>query len=555
MNSEIFRDELLSIYGEGLHQDVELLFSTMANLSSYDRTVLLRRRLTSPLYRICSLYTIIDREGNQIQFVPNRPQHIVLAHYLTHNRPVILKSRQQGITTLFSIVFLDMIIHNSNINTGIITVDQSIARQLLSTIKVIWACVDVDYKKMLALSEVNDSATKLKLSNNSSIDLKTSFRGTTLHALHVSEMGEIANNPDKLAELINGTFQAISPNNPLIIESTAKGVNYFKKLWDDSCLQETPRKGLHFPIFLSWVNDSYFTTDIEVELDEGDKEYFDKLELELNTTIPDGAKWYWKSRKSMVVGSDAFFQEYPAVPEEAFNASIEGTHWATLFNEYVVQKGKIITNAMTSGYPVYISFDLGFTDDTSMIYFQVIEGEVVIFDEYIASLKPVSHYVDIINQSPLPIEKVFLPHDGNNISITSGTSVQQIFITDCDVNSVVLPKEPRANGREAVRRLIPHITIDKRCVNVIHAFRNYRRKNNDYQAVNQDIDVHDKASHTADSLRYMASAINLYGLIKRKVVGKKQSFKTPSPNATVYEPFTGTYTTYEDYISNEPPHF
>jgi len=50
--------------------------------------------VTSKLWRMNNLYTIIDKDGKKVPFVMNRAQHTVFSAHLSHPRIIILKSRQ-----------------------------------------------------------------------------------------------------------------------------------------------------------------------------------------------------------------------------------------------------------------------------------------------------------------------------------------------------------------------------------------------------------------------------------------------------------------------------
>src|SRR5690554_1729296 len=57
--------------------------------------------LRSKLWRLNNCYKIIDKHGQVIVFRLNKAQHKVYAASRVHPRVIILKSRQQGISTLW----------------------------------------------------------------------------------------------------------------------------------------------------------------------------------------------------------------------------------------------------------------------------------------------------------------------------------------------------------------------------------------------------------------------------------------------------------------------
>src|SRR5574337_1351128 len=62
----------------------------------------LKALLADRRWRLSHLYRITDKWGKVIRFVPNTVQELFLAGF--HNRNLVLKSRQHGITTLAAIL-------------------------------------------------------------------------------------------------------------------------------------------------------------------------------------------------------------------------------------------------------------------------------------------------------------------------------------------------------------------------------------------------------------------------------------------------------------------
>ena len=94
--------------------------------------------LPSKLWRLNNLYTIKDKEGNLIKFRMNLAQHKVYATYLKHPRIIILKSRQQGISTFWLINFFDDAITTPNLEVGLMAQGKDEASKLLERVKTAW---------------------------------------------------------------------------------------------------------------------------------------------------------------------------------------------------------------------------------------------------------------------------------------------------------------------------------------------------------------------------------------------------------------------------------
>src|SRR5690606_25450076 len=198
---------------------------------------LIKYYLPSKLWRLNNLYTITDKVGDKIPFRLNLAQFKVHAALQQHARLIILKSRQQGISTYYLINFFDDAIFKSFLNIGLMAQGVDEAVLLLERVKFAWDHFDKDIKEFLGRKQVRSSAKQFKFNNDSTIFVRTSFRSATLQRLHVSEYGKISNeSPKKAKETKTGTLQTIKAGNPVAIESTAEGHNDFKIMWDQAVL-------------------------------------------------------------------------------------------------------------------------------------------------------------------------------------------------------------------------------------------------------------------------------------------------------------------------------
>lgn len=149
-------------------------------------------------------------------------------------------------------------------------------------------------------------------------------RGKTPHTLHMSELG-FYQNPEKKAKAL---FNAIpdTPNTMIIIESTANGFNYFRKLWINSI----SGRSNYAPLFIAWFEDPQYSQPFahEEEREEfistiGKHEYGEaEPELIAIGVTPEQLKW---RRQAIINKANGdlrdFMQEYPANWQEAFLAT------------------------------------------------------------------------------------------------------------------------------------------------------------------------------------------------------------------------------------------
>jgi hypothetical protein len=468
--------------------------------------------LPSKLWRLNNLYSIVDKYGERMLFKMNWSQHYVYSRLLRHPRLIILKSRQQGISTFFLISYFDDAVFVPDLTVGLMAQGKAEASTLLQRVKLAWDELDSSIKGFLALSIAKDNSEEVAFDNGSTVFIRTSFRSTTLQRLHISEYGKIANKyPEKARETKTGTLQAIAAGNPVVIESTAEGDNDFKAMWDAAYSYIGDRSPKDFaPVFLSWLNDSTCVLDTPQTIDSKANAYFDSLGVPLT----DAQKWFWVAQYREL--GDDIYQEYPSTPEEAFAIVRDGAYYAKLYTKHVTQGGRERDGLWDPNLEVHVAIDLGMNDDMVLVFFQWWKNEWRIVDEYRNSSEGISHYVNIMAHRKsytgelYKLGTVILPHDVKVRDLSTGQTRLARF-RELGVRRIkVLPRIPVNDGIEAVRRIIPNLYIDKQCTYLISCLKNYSKEWDDKLNVWKDKPLHNEYSHGADVLRYMAM-----GLVRR----------------------------------------
>lgn len=141
-------------------------------------------------------------------------------------------------------------------------------------------------------------------------------RSDTLTNVHASEL---AFWPGAIAETYTGLMQAVpaTKDSMVIIESTAKGFNFFKEMWDDAVAGRND----YVPFFAAWF-----------EMDEYRREWHGEELTEEEEALKaafglDNEQLMWRRwciRNNCNNDMDLFHQEYPSTPEEAFIATGRG---------------------------------------------------------------------------------------------------------------------------------------------------------------------------------------------------------------------------------------
>lgn len=498
----ISKEEFLQIY-EGLKicDYVDLFYTKPTNNAE-----IFNKFAKSKLWRLNNLYTVVNKQGERVKFVMNLAQHKVYAASLRHPRLVILKSRQQGISTFWLVSYFDDACHLPYKNIGLMAQGLDEAEGLLTKVDLLWDSLSPVYKAKLGLTQVINNTKIFGLSNKSKIFIRTSFRSATLQRLHVSEMGKIAaKTPERAKEVKTGTLQALAAGCTGVIESTGEGDNMFKELWDTAYSftgERTPKDFL--PIFLSWVNDPDCVVHQTQNISYSDEKYFKKVEEELGVILSPEQKNFWVTQKREL--GEMVFQEYPSTPTEAFMATKDGTYYASMYFSNVKELQREVQNLYDPNLPVQVAFDLGMDDTMVAVAGQEFEDGTRIIDCFEDHGERIEYYVNWMKQQPWwsSLEHVILPHDSRVRSLDTGRTRYEVFedLLPRHVRITVLSKTDVDSGIEEVRNILPKLWIDTKCELLIQMFYKYRKEWDEKLEKFKEKPLHDKWSNSADAFRY-----------------------------------------------------
>jgi len=466
------------------------------------------QKLTSKLWRLNNLYTIEDKNGTK-QIMKLNPSQLKVLKKFKHTRKIILKSRQQGISTLYLAYNLDSCIFGEGFSAGIQSYGQDESNKLQRRAELMWDEFPQEIKELLGLKLVSNNSKGMSFSNRSILKIGN-FRGDTLQSLHVSELGKIAKKfPEKAMELKTGAFQAVSVKNKITIESTAEGkTGMFYEMWQKAeLLSKSDREitPLDFQaIFLSWIEDSDCQLFTDFPINDEVKKYINKLERDLSITLTKPQK-NWLAAKMDELG-DKFNQEYPATPEMAFAQSVEGTYYEHEFKNLAIKH-----NLYDQNLKVHSSFDLGMNDTFSIGFFQIHpDGTVKIIGEYANNGHGLEHYKDVFLALTAKFRWVhgstYVPHDIKVRELISGKT-RWTALKELGFKPILVNKHSVQDGIEVTRQFLKTVEIEDSCDMIIGCIQNYRKKYDAKYDVYLDSPVHDEHSHPADMIRYMAMGI------------------------------------------------
>ena len=241
--------------------------------------------------------------------------------YTGRVRVIILKGRQQGISTYVQGRFIRKVTTKEGLRAFILTHEQGATEALFGMAQRF-----VDYLPELMRPHLGQSNAKAlyfdRLDSGYGVGTagnKAVGRSQTIQLFHGSEVAFWPN----AEEHAKGILQAVpkAPGTEIILESTAQGVgNYFYQIWKQAELGLSEFAAVFIPWF--WQKEYYSTPPDDFTLTTDEAELMEQYGLSKGQI-------YWRRQKIIELssGSDqssgeiAFKQEYPLNAAEAFQYS------------------------------------------------------------------------------------------------------------------------------------------------------------------------------------------------------------------------------------------
>lgn len=469
---------------------------------------------SDPHWRLNHLYHVIDDDGHDYLF-RMRPEQEELYANLWHLN-VILKARQLGFTTFIELLALDQCIWNANFTAAVVCDTRENAEKIFRT-KVLHPYMQLPEEIRRACPLVKQTGSELVFKNGSSISVSTSARGTTVHLLHVSEMGKIARKfPEKAREIVTGSFEAAATG-MIFVESTAEGnAGQFY----DICIAALKRAQakakqtrldfrLHF--FPWWRKPGNRLDPAGVIISDEHKRYFKEIRAKHGIEL-DAAQRAWYVKKCETLDRD-MKREHPSFPEEAFAQAIDGAVYATQM-AVLRRLGRVGMVPVRPQAAVNTFWDLGLRD-TNFIW---LHQRVGVADRFFKVIYGTGHgmgyYWKELEEVRRELDFVWgvhhLPHDGKQrIQHIDVTTRQQLL-------EELIANTPGAGGKvvsvdrttdisiaiEETRRRMSDAYIDEEgCGEGIRGLDNYQYEWIESSGTWSHQPLHNWASNPADAFR------------------------------------------------------
>lgn len=202
-------------------------------------------------------------------------------------------------------------------------------------------------------------------------------------------------------------------------------------------------------------------------------------------------------------------EQYAQEFECSFEAAITGAYYGKELVK-AEQDGRITKVEYDPNYKVFTAWDLGWSDDTAIWFYQVIAGEIRILEYFFASGQNIDFYADYIISKPYQYGRHWLPHDAKAKTLASGgKSIQEQLTARLGGWGIVwiVPSLSVQDGIQAARKMLPKTWFDKeKCTQGLEALQQYQREWDDDRKCFRDQPKHDWTSHPADAFRMLAVA-------------------------------------------------
>jgi len=202
--------------------------------------------------------------------------------------------------------------------------------------------------------------------------------------------------------------------------------------------------------------------------------------------------------------------QYLAEWECDFESAIIGAFYGKEMRQ-LTDQGRILDIEYDPMFPVHTAWDLGYSDDTAIWWFQVVHGEIRMLDYHSSNGQPVAFYAGIIQSREKERGYVYgthyLPHDARAKTLASNKSIIEQLSDKIPLKYLkIVPSLSLQDGIQATRLALTRAWFDHKCEDGIECLRQYQREYDEDKKVFRDKPRHDWTSHGADAFRMLSIA-------------------------------------------------
>lgn len=184
----------------------------------------------------------------------------------------------------------------------------------------------------------------------------------------------------------------------------------------------------------------------------------------------------------------------------------EGSYYSR-YVDRIRLKGQIGPVPYEPGFKVHTSWDLGYSDSTTIIFFQLIGTTVRVIDHYENQKLSLEHYAKVLQNKDYVYGQHIAPHDIAVHEFSSGMA-RIDRARQLGIRFTIAPNLSIEDGIETVRCTLPKMWIDEfQCAYLIKALENYQQEFDSKNKVYRERPKHDWSSHTCDAFRYLCLSL------------------------------------------------
>ena len=222
--------------------------------------------------------------------------------------------------------------------------------------------------------------------------------------------------------------------------------------------------------------------------------------------------------------------QYLAEWECDFESAIIGAFYGKEMRQ-LTDQGRIREIEYDPMFPVHTAWDLGYSDDTAIWWFQVVHGEIRCLDYHSSNGQPIAFYTGIIAsreaERGYTYGTHYLPHDARAKTLASNRSIIEQLSDKIALKSMkIVPMLSLQDGIQATRLALTRAWFDHKCEDGIECLRQYQREYDEDKKVFRDKPRHDWTSHGADAFRMLS-------------IAWKEEAKLPSKDDSIRGVFVG----------------
>jgi len=192
---------------------------------------------------------------------------------------------------------------------------------------------------------------------------------------------------------------------------------------------------------------------------------------------------------------------WEGAPRSSAQGSIYEQEMAALY-----AKARVCEVAVDAALPVHTVWDLGFSDETAIVFVQKTQTALHIVDYVEEKRRTLEWFARALHEKQYAYGTHWLPHDGARSSLQTGITPVQMLRQLGHKRVLSLKRGNVEDGIRAARSLFAHCFFDRqRCAPLLAALKTYRRSELRERATTAPRPIHDRASHGADAWRYLAS--------------------------------------------------